>query len=75
MKRLRYLSDAVAKAVEAATAKPDRKGWRKITIPIESVDHAATELLRIGAECEVLAPPELRARMAQNAAAMAAIYR
>jgi predicted DNA-binding transcriptional regulator YafY len=75
LKRLKYLSDAVAKAVEATAARTDRRGWKKVTIPIESVDHAAGELLRVGAECEVLAPPELRVRMAKNAAAMAAIYR
>ena len=72
--RLKYLSDAVAKAVEQATAKPDRKGWQRVTIPIESVDHAAAELMRVGAECEVIAPAELRERMAQSAGAMARLY-
>lgn len=74
LKRLTYLSDAVAKAVERAEARADRRGWRRVTIPIESVDHAAMELLRVGAECEVIAPAELRARMAQNAASLVLIY-
>ena len=75
MKRLAYLSDAVAKAVERAGEKADRKGWRQVTIPIESVEHAALELLRIGAECEVVSPAELRMRMAANAGALSKIYR
>jgi len=33
-----------------------------------------TELLRVGAECEVIAPAELRERMAQSAGAMARLY-
>lgn len=75
LKRLKYLSDAVAKAVERADGKPDRKGWVKVTIPIESVEHAAMELMRVGAECEVAAPAELRARMAKIVASLAGLYR
>jgi predicted DNA-binding transcriptional regulator YafY len=37
--------------------------------------HAAAELLRLGAEAEVLAPTELRDRMAELTQAMAARYR
>ena len=74
LSRLRELGDAVSKAVERAASKPDRRGWRRVEIPIESIDHAAVELLKVGAECEVLQPPELRARMAGNAAAFAALY-
>ena len=75
MKRLTYLSDAVARAVERAPGKADRRGWRQVSIPIESVDHAALELMRVGAECEVVAPAELRARLAENAAALSKLYR
>ena len=75
LKRLASLSDAVAKAVANAEDKPDRKGWRRVTIPIESVEHAATELLRVGAECEVLAPAELRRQLAASAAALGRLYR
>jgi predicted DNA-binding transcriptional regulator YafY len=75
MKRLSYLSDAVARAVERAPGKADRRGWRQVTIPIESVWHASLELQRVGADCEVIAPAELRERMAENAAALSRIYR
>ena len=37
--------------------------------------HAAAELLRPGAEAEVLAPAELRDKMAELSQAMAARYR
>jgi predicted DNA-binding transcriptional regulator YafY len=74
MKSLGFLSDAVAKAVERAPALEDRHGWRRFAIPIESVEHAAIELLRVGAEVEVIAPAELRERMAANAAALGALY-
>jgi hypothetical protein len=53
LKRLKLLSDAVAKAVERAPEKVDARGWLEVTIPIESVEHAAMELLKVGAECEV----------------------
>jgi predicted DNA-binding transcriptional regulator YafY len=72
--RLKYLSDAVARAVERADTRQDREGWRRVTIPIESVDHAALELMKVGAECEVVAPIELRQRMAQAAAALGKLY-
>jgi predicted DNA-binding transcriptional regulator YafY len=75
IKRLSYLSDAVARAVERAPVKADRRGWRQVTIPIESAWHASLELQRVGAECEVIAPAELRERMAENAAALSRIYR
>jgi predicted DNA-binding transcriptional regulator YafY len=74
LQRLHELSDAVGKAVDRAASKPDRKGWRRVTIPIESVEHAALELLRVGEECEVLSPPQLRARMSESAAALSALY-
>jgi predicted DNA-binding transcriptional regulator YafY len=74
LKRLAYLSDAVAQAVARADPRLDRKGWRRVTIPIESVDHASIELLKVGAECEVIAPAQLRVLMGKHAAALARIY-
>jgi predicted DNA-binding transcriptional regulator YafY len=74
LKRLRELSAAIAEAVDRAPGKPDKSGWMRVTIPIESVDHAAVELMRIGFECEALEPKELRARIAERAQAIAALY-
>lgn len=65
---------AVARAVEATAAPDDREGWVRATIPIESIEHASGELLRLGAGVEALAPPELRARLAEVVAELARRY-
>ena len=54
----------------------DAAGWRIAVVPIgKTVWHAAAELLRLGAEAEVLAPAELRDKMTEFTRAMAARYR
>jgi len=68
LKRLAELGSAQARAARAATPEEE------FTVPIESLEHAAADLLRCGAEVEVLSPPELRARMAEQARALSAIY-
>ena len=65
---------AVAAAVTASEAEPDGEGWLTVTLPIESTRHAEAALLRLGAEVEVLAPPELRTCMAHTAQTLAARY-
>ncbi|KWV48812.1 transcriptional regulator [Bradyrhizobium macuxiense] len=53
----------------------DADGWRIATMPVgKTLWHAATELLRLGAEAEVLEPQELREKIAEMTAAMAARY-
>ena len=53
----------------------DVDGWRIAMVPIgKTVWHAAAELLRLGAEAEVLQPAELRDKMAELTQAMAARY-
>ncbi|MFF1920958.1 helix-turn-helix transcriptional regulator [Streptomyces sp. NPDC058221] len=49
-------------------------GWTETRVPIESVDHAHGEFLRLGADVEVMAPAELRDRIAATARALAARY-
>jgi predicted DNA-binding transcriptional regulator YafY len=73
LKALRSLSAAVAEAVDRT--KPAAKGWTRLTIPIESIEHAASQLLFVGAECEVLQPPALRERITRSVAALARLYR
>jgi predicted DNA-binding transcriptional regulator YafY len=74
LQRLRALSAAVAEAVGRSTHKPDRAGRTRLTIPVESIDQAARDLLVLGAEGEVLAPAELRERIADTARRMARLY-
>lgn len=74
LKRMRYLSAAVAEAIDRAKVKFDRRGWCKVTIPIESVEMAAHDLMRVGAECKVMQPAALRDRVAGIARAMTGLY-
>jgi predicted DNA-binding transcriptional regulator YafY len=74
MRRLSLLAPAVVEMVRRTARRPDRAGWVQATIPIESVDHAAGELTKLGADVEVIAPAELRARMCAISADMAALY-
>ena len=67
--------DAYAREKVLATASaPDEKGWVIATIPIESIGVASWELLRFGAEAEVLEPIELREAIADQANNMAMRY-
>jgi predicted DNA-binding transcriptional regulator YafY len=63
--------------VQAAreTAKPDRDGWIRCTVPIESDAHGVRELMRLCDEAEVLGPPSLRKMMAATLAAMSGRHR
>jgi len=74
LRRLKALGPAVAAAAIGTASQPEADGWQQVTIPIESADDAARELLRLGAEGEVLAPPELRRQMRDAAGRMAALY-
>jgi len=74
LKRLQGFSPVVAQAVRRSADTPDANGWVRVTVPIESIEHAAREMLRLGAEAEVMQPAELRLQMRQQAARMAALY-
>ncbi|MGV9347978.1 helix-turn-helix transcriptional regulator [Streptomyces spiralis] len=69
------MEPAVARAAQDSAGPPGPDGRAQVVIPIESVDHAVGMLLRLGAEAEVVAPTDLRARMAQTIAALADTYR
>ncbi|MBT9465293.1 YafY family protein [Hydrogenophaga sp.] len=47
----------------------------EVTIRVESIKQGARQLLGFGDEIEVLAPPAMRERLAQQAGAVAALYR
>ena len=75
VKLLDVVSAPYVKARMSLSDEVDAEGWRIATIPIgKTIWHAVTELLRFGPEAEVLAPADLRAKMAELAQAMAARY-
>lgn len=74
MKVLRDVSPVAAQALELKHRKCKPDGWIKGDIPIETQAYAALQLLRLGAEIEVTAPPELRAAIAKEARRVAALY-
>ncbi|MFC9325945.1 helix-turn-helix transcriptional regulator [Kitasatospora sp. NPDC057015] len=57
-----------------ATGEPQPDGWTRAVLPVESPEHTCREFLALGAEIEVLEPPELRERMAATARAIAALH-
>ena len=59
-------------AESAAEAGPD--GWTDAVIPIESEEIAVDQILRLGAEVEVVAPQGLRRRIAAAADGLARLY-
>jgi predicted DNA-binding transcriptional regulator YafY len=68
-------SAAVAAAADGSATAPDEQGWVTAVVPIESIEHAHGEFLRLGAEVEVLAPGELRERMRRTARSLGRLYR
>ncbi|WP_194832197.1 YafY family protein [Nocardia sp. XZ_19_369] len=76
LERLPHLLEpALARVARNTAEPPDRDGRIIVTMPMETIEHTAGLLLRLGAEAEVLAPAELRDRMAEIAADLAGIYR
>jgi len=72
LRRLRIISPAAAEAADEA-GRPD--GDSVIAeIPIESVADAMGQMLHLGAEVEVLAPPALREAVVTAAKAIAGLY-
>jgi predicted DNA-binding transcriptional regulator YafY len=74
LERLPDLVGADVRAAVAATGRPDRSGWVRATVPIESMVHAEGQFLRFGAEVEVVRPAELRSRLVAVARGLAQLY-
>jgi len=72
--RLRHFSPIVAQAADRTLTPPDARGWRTVTVPIESVEHAAREMLRLGADAVVVEPRALRDALQARAREMLAGY-
>lgn len=53
---------------------PDADGWLSVTIPIESIDRAASGLIALGADAEVVEPSELRERLVTTVRELVRLY-
>ena len=73
LRLLRQFSTAVAEAADKSAVK-DRRGWLRVSVPIESVAFAAGQLINLGADAEVLAPLPLRAELKRTARRLVALY-
>lgn len=62
LRRLAQIGAYAQRAVQAADVV-DADGWSRLSLPIETIDHAALMLLGIGPEIAVIAPDALRARL------------
>jgi predicted DNA-binding transcriptional regulator YafY len=71
---LQELGSPIAQTVAEAARPRDAEGWVSVSIPIERVDWAARDLIRFGAEIEVLEPAELRRHLAELAGALSRLY-
>lgn len=70
-----FVGQYPARRARELAGPPDDDGWVVTRLPLETTArHAEHVLLRLGAEVEVLAPAELRDRMAAVAAAIASRY-
>jgi len=71
---LRMLGPHVMAAADETAGPPDRTGWVRCVLPIESEDDEVREMLRLGDDVEVIGSPELRARMAAAVARLSTRY-
>ena len=74
MHRLPHLAEPAVVSEVQKTAATEPDGWTRVTVPVESHDQAVRELLRLGADVQVLAAAEFRSRMAGTVAAMSRHY-
>ena len=74
LKALSNLGSRQAQAVAAAPASRRKDGRVRLRIPIESIAHAAGQLLRLAPEVEVLEPPALRAALVARLRDIVGLY-
>lgn len=74
MKMLEAFTSPYVRAATQIEPEADAQGWYRAQMPVGSIRQARVDLLRFGAEVEVLEPPELRTKMAEIAVGMGMIY-
>lgn len=72
-RKLRDLSETLKRTIDEL-GTDDADEWVEFDIPVEEPVWASHELTRLGDDVEVLAPPELRARVVENVTKLARRY-
>ncbi|MBB6380787.1 putative DNA-binding transcriptional regulator YafY [Pseudonocardia eucalypti] len=72
--KLRVTPGALTHLPGASVLSTTPDGRHEVELPIESVEWAVPELLRLGGDVEVLAPDDLRAAMTKAATELASLY-
>lgn len=75
MSLIDLLGPYVMEAARRTASKPDRQGWVRCTVPIESLDFGVRELMRLGEEVEVVSPGVLRDRLKATLTGMLARHK
>ncbi|WP_326690850.1 MULTISPECIES: YafY family protein [unclassified Streptomyces] len=73
-RRLRHVTDSAAAAEALAAGTVDGQGRTTVRLRVENEEVGYSQLFALGPECEVLAPPSLRARFGEAARRTAALY-
>lgn len=68
--RLDIFAPYVAQAARRTASEPDRHGWIRCQMPIESIEAGVKDLLRLDEEMEILGPAALRQKMRSVLSAM-----
>jgi len=71
---LRDTNPAAHQALTLASQPCEPEGWVRARVPIESIDQAKGQFLRLGAEVRLVDPPALCAAVAEEARRVAALY-
>lgn len=75
MDRIRaFLSPFQVAAIRSAEPVLDGAGWTTADVPVESLDHALWDVLKMAPHLEVLEPLELRQRVAETASQLAGLH-
>ena len=72
---LELLGPYVMTAAAATAGEPDRKGWVRCRLPLESIEFGVRQLMQLGDEIVVEGPPALRAAFSRAATRIAQTHR
>jgi hypothetical protein len=72
---LDLLGPFVVEMANKTAGPPDKEGWIRCDIPIESIEFGVREILRLGVDVEVLSPATLRTALRQTLEQLIRLYK